>query len=356
MPILTSQRFEADDVIGTLAMKAQAAGFDVAIVTGDKDFFQLVGDGITVYNPRDDGTWYDRDGVKEKFGVLPSQVVDVLALMGDSIDNIKGVPGVGEKGARDLDREVRLARGTAGARLRSLEQAVSRRPADVRRRCPSEPRARADQDRRPGDVRPGIRPVPRRATRDKCFELFARLGFRSLVMEYAPTAETVGKQYSVVATPDAVETLVARLRQSGRFGFRVMPDSPTAMRAGISGVVFSTVDAHGRLRARRERTIRGRTVRRRRRDRTAWPRSEGAAGGRQTVAGGPNHPESRARPEVRHDRARAPRRHTAGPRDRHDDRELPARRDPVWHIRSRSSRSSTPATRRCARKTSAAAA
>src|SRR6186713_2934388 len=102
VPILTSKRYEADDVIGTLATKAVAQGFDVAIVTGDKDFFQLVHDGIKVYNPKEDGTWFDADGVKEKFGVAPEQVVDVLALMGDSIDNIKGVPGIGEKGARDL--------------------------------------------------------------------------------------------------------------------------------------------------------------------------------------------------------------------------------------------------------------
>src|ERR671911_1302425 len=102
VPIITSERYEADDVIGTLATKAAAAGFEVAIVTGDKDFFQLVDGGITVYNPRDDGTWFDADGVKEKFGVAPAQVVDVLALMGDSIDNIKGVPGIGEKGAKEL--------------------------------------------------------------------------------------------------------------------------------------------------------------------------------------------------------------------------------------------------------------
>src|SRR5712692_986029 len=102
VPILTSERYEADDVIGTLAIKAAAAGFDVAIVTMDKDFFQLVGDGIRVFNPRDEGTWYDAAGVKEKLGVSPDQVVDVLALMGDTIDNIKGVPGIGEKGARDL--------------------------------------------------------------------------------------------------------------------------------------------------------------------------------------------------------------------------------------------------------------
>src|SRR6185312_17446025 len=102
VPILTSERYEADDVIGTLTMKAAAAGFDVAIVTSDKDFYQLVHDGIRVFNPRDEGTWYDAEGVKEKFGVAPDHVVDVLALMGDTIDNIKGVPGIGEKGAKEL--------------------------------------------------------------------------------------------------------------------------------------------------------------------------------------------------------------------------------------------------------------
>src|ERR1700752_2695190 len=83
VPILTYERYEADDVIGTLAEKAAAAGFDVAIVTGDKDFFQLVHDGIKVYNPRDEGTWYDAAGVEEKYGVRPDQVVDMVALMGD---------------------------------------------------------------------------------------------------------------------------------------------------------------------------------------------------------------------------------------------------------------------------------
>ncbi len=102
VPIFTAQGFEADDVIGTLAVRAAASGHEVVIVTGDKDFFQLVGGPIRVFNPRDEGTWFDPEGVKEKFGVAPEQVVDVLALMGDSIDNIKGVPGIGEKGARDL--------------------------------------------------------------------------------------------------------------------------------------------------------------------------------------------------------------------------------------------------------------
>jgi len=73
VPIVTARGYEADDVIGTLAVKAAAAGFDVAIVTMDKDFFQLVCDNIRVYNPRDEGTWYDATGVKEKFGVTPER-------------------------------------------------------------------------------------------------------------------------------------------------------------------------------------------------------------------------------------------------------------------------------------------
>jgi len=102
VPIITYDRYEADDVIGTMTARAAAEGYGVAIVTGDKDFYQLVDDTVRVFNPREDGTWYDAAGVKEKFGVRPDQVVDVLALMGDTIDNVKGVPGIGEKGARDL--------------------------------------------------------------------------------------------------------------------------------------------------------------------------------------------------------------------------------------------------------------
>ena len=111
--------------------KGGEAGFDVAIVTGDKDFFQLVGGPIRVFNPRDEGAWFDADGVLQKFGVRPNQVVDVLALMGDSIDNIKGVPGIGEKGARDLI--------AAHASLDALleRRPTSRRSATVKRFRPT---------------------------------------------------------------------------------------------------------------------------------------------------------------------------------------------------------------------------
>ncbi len=245
VPILTYQRFEADDVIGTLAVKAAAEGFEVAIVTGDKDFFQLVHDGIKVYNPRDDGTWYDADGVKEKFGVAPQQVVDVLALMGDSIDNIKGVPGIGEKGARDLI-----------AAYGSLDELLAHAAEISNKRYREGLLGHADDARQSRELARIRTDVPvefiadtlkyRGASRERCFELFTRLGFRTLVMEYAPDAQTIGKDYALVRTIEEVRALAAHLRQAGRFGFRVLPDLPSAMRTGIVGLAFSTGPRHAR--------------------------------------------------------------------------------------------------------------
>src|SRR6186997_609686 len=229
VPILTSKRYEADDVIGTLATKAVAAGFDVAIVTGDKDFFQLVHGGIKVYNPRDEGTWYDADGVKEKFGVAPGQVVDVLALMGDSIDNIKGVPGIGEKGARDLiaaygNLDELLAHAADISNKRYREGLLGH--ADDARQSRELARIRTDV---PVEFLPDALRY-RGASRERCFELFTRLGFRTLVMDYAPDAQTIGKDYSLVLTVEEVRTLAADLKKAGHFGFRVLPDTPSSMR------------------------------------------------------------------------------------------------------------------------------
>ena len=239
VPILTSERYEADDVIGTLARKAAAAGFDVAIVTMDKDFYQLVGDKIRVYNPRDEGTWYDADGVKDKFGVAPDHVVDVLALMGDTIDNIKGVPGIGEKGAHELivqygslDNLIEHAAEVKNKRYRegllaNVEAArQSKELARIRTDVPVDFNAE--------DLR------YRGGSRERSFLIFNELGFRGLAKEYAPTADTIAKNYRMVNTADGVRALADRLRAAGRFGFRVLPDQPSAMRASIVGLSFST--------------------------------------------------------------------------------------------------------------------
>src|SRR5580692_5446560 len=102
IPILEYPGFEADDVIGTIARRAEEAGVEVAIVSSDKDMLQLVTPRISMLNPMKDDLWYDEAKVQEFMGVKPTQVADLLALKGDSIDNIPGAPGIGDKGARDL--------------------------------------------------------------------------------------------------------------------------------------------------------------------------------------------------------------------------------------------------------------
>jgi DNA polymerase-1 len=94
IPILEFRGFEADDVIGTISHRSADLGFDVVIVSSDKDMLQLVTDRVAMLNPAKDDTWYDPAKVEEFMGVKPSQVADLLALKGDSIDNIPGAPEI----------------------------------------------------------------------------------------------------------------------------------------------------------------------------------------------------------------------------------------------------------------------
>jgi DNA polymerase I len=102
IPILQAEGFEADDVIGTLSTLAAKAGHPVYVVSNDKDMLQLVNDHVKVLNPAKDNLVLDRAKVLETLGVPPEQVVDVMALRGDSIDNIPGAPGIGDKGSVEL--------------------------------------------------------------------------------------------------------------------------------------------------------------------------------------------------------------------------------------------------------------
>jgi DNA polymerase-1 len=244
VPILTARGYEADDVIGTVATRAEATGFDVAIVSIDKDFFQLVGGHIKVYDPREDGAWFDEHGVIDKFGVRPSQVVDVLALVGDTSDNVAGVPGIGKKGAIDLitrfesidglydhldelkpkQRDALIAHREDALRSRELVTIRSDVPIDV------------DFD--------ALR--YRGASRERCYELFSKLAFRTLVVEYAPTADSIIKDYRLVSTREGLAALAAELLSTRELAVRVIADGPSAMRAKIVGLAFSTADRQAR--------------------------------------------------------------------------------------------------------------
>ncbi|MEO8482424.1 MAG: DNA polymerase I [Acidobacteriota bacterium] len=245
VPVLTSETFEADDVMGTLALQAHTAGYDVALVTGDKDFFQLVTDGVRVYNPRDDGTWYDADGVAEKFGVRPELVVDVLALMGDSIDNIKGVPGIGEKGARDLI-------STYG----SLDALLEAAPALTQKRYREALLANRESARTSRELARIRTDVPvtfdrdafryQGPNRERCYALFSSLGFRSLTQEFAPTATSSPRDYGVAATLDDVDVLCAALVASSEVGLSILCASGSKVSTGLIGLAASAHPGSGR--------------------------------------------------------------------------------------------------------------
>src|SRR5437764_3543553 len=122
IPILQFPGFEADDVIGAIACREPGSPLEVVIVSSDKDMLQLVNQRVFMLNPVKDDEWYDEAKVEQFMGVKPSQVADLLALKGDSIDNIPGAPGIGDKGARDLI-----------ARFGSVEAALER-AAEVERK------------------------------------------------------------------------------------------------------------------------------------------------------------------------------------------------------------------------------
>ena len=191
VPVYESDDYEADDIIGTIAERMRLLGHSAVVVTGDKDMSQLVCGDIHVYDLAKD-VWLDEDGVREKFGVSPSQIPDMLALNGDMVDNIPGIPGVGPKtaqiilavcsGIEDMPSlSERLGSTTFRGRDRIVQHIrenmetirMSRKLATICCEVPIEVEPRALRYRR-GD---------RRALVDLC----AELGFRS-VLEDIPMA------------------------------------------------------------------------------------------------------------------------------------------------------------------------
>jgi DNA polymerase-1 len=133
IPLVTVEGYEADDVIGTLAIRGAERGLQSVIVSGDKDFYQLIGPGVALLNPGRGGSaavvesWVDESNASERLGVPPSQVVDYLSLVGDASDNIPGVKGIGEKGAQKLLAEF----GSLDALLERAAEVTAKRPREA---------------------------------------------------------------------------------------------------------------------------------------------------------------------------------------------------------------------------------
>ena len=175
----------------------------------------------------------------EKFAARPDQVVDVLALMGDASDNVKGVPGIGEKGARELVSSF----GTLDHLLEHPDELPKKKYRTALTEHADDARRSRELVRIHMDV-----PVPyeperyryRGPDRTRCFTLFAELGFRSLLREFAPTADSVDTDYRMVTEVGELEALVASVREVGRCGLHVVTVSGPPTRGSIVGLAFST--------------------------------------------------------------------------------------------------------------------
>jgi DNA polymerase-1 len=216
LPILETPGIEADDLIGTLARRAVEEGHRVLIVSSDKDLLQLVNDDVTVIHP----VKYERldpEGVRTKFGVPPQQVADVLALMGDSIDNIPGVPGIGEKGASKLVSEY----GSLESLLEHAHEVKNKRQREALEQHGEGARLSKelvtietdlDLDISFEDLR--YRGPDREAAR----RLFEELEFTSIVKDYMPPPEAVDLSASFLPleTPADLDRFLARARERKR--------------------------------------------------------------------------------------------------------------------------------------------
>jgi len=212
VPVLSEPGFEADDVIATMAEMAAAAGYDVWIISSDKDLLQLVGGPIAMMDPMKKDLVYDPGKVKEAKGVLPGQIPDLLALVGDTSDNIPGAPGIGDKGAAALLEQF----GTVEAAMDRASE-VSRK---AYRESLQNNREQIEMSKRLATVR---RDVPLAAApaelavaepdRPQLAELFRELEFFSFLKEVEPQAkpETSGGETPPWESAPATERAGSRI-------------------------------------------------------------------------------------------------------------------------------------------------
>ncbi|MGA2196275.1 MAG: DNA polymerase I [Bryobacteraceae bacterium] len=210
IPVVESAGYEADDVIGTLARRAEQSGCEVVIVSSDKDMMQLVTERVAMLNPAKDDEWYDPAKVKEFLGVRPDQVADLLALKGDAVDNIPGAPGIGDKGAKDLierfgsveaamEHAAEVERKSYRESLQNnVEQIrMSRRLATISTDVPIEFSLEGLKTQPPDEA--ALKAV------------FQEMEFHSLLKELGPGEDTRARDYRVV---ESVEELKAWLAEA----------------------------------------------------------------------------------------------------------------------------------------------
>lgn len=255
IPVLTAEGFEADDVIGTMARKGVDAGYNVVIVSGDKDFQQLVRPGVWLLNPGRGGpasveeTWVGVENASDRLGVPPERVIDYLALVGDSSDNVPGVKGIGEKGAIELITQY----GALENIIAHVNEITKKRPREALLQYEAEARLSKQLVTIHQDVPVDLDVTKLRVNApnaDALRALYLDLEFSSLLKDVggAATASAPASVSHPVAGPDGVTDAGRSPASPGR------PEGPVVVR-GESGVAvladarYVTVDSIDALHA-----------------------------------------------------------------------------------------------------------
>jgi DNA polymerase-1 len=242
---VSAEEHEADDVIGTLAVRARDAGMDVFIVTGDKDFLQIVDDKIKLWNLRSSTTQpeiFDAVACEAKWGLPPTAIVDMLALMGDSSDNVPGVPKVGKKTAVDLLVQFGTMDGIY-EHLDEVKKPSIKKSLDENRELAklSKQLVTLQLDLDVGvaveDLGPAV-PDP-----EKLLPLFQRLDFKNLLADLAtkaPPQDDVEQKYSVITELADLQALIERLQACEQFAVTAETTGKTLQTRQLVGMAFAT--------------------------------------------------------------------------------------------------------------------
>ncbi|MFH0732724.1 MAG: DNA polymerase I [Candidatus Omnitrophota bacterium] len=234
--------FEADDIIGTLAKAASKSEIDVFIATGDKDALQLVGEHVFIYSTHADGLIYDEKEVIARYGVRPESMVDIMALMGDTSDNIPGVTGIGEKTAVELIKEYKsldkLYEGleTVKSKARKALLEKFKEQAYLSKALATIDEA-VDIDIDFSKLKLG------EPDKERLYQIFKELEFKNLLSEFA-SSKAIQKDYRMINDKESLSRLIAQLSKAGEVAFDFETTSTDPMIAELVGVSFCFKETH----------------------------------------------------------------------------------------------------------------
>jgi len=234
LPSLSVPGFEADDIIATLTEQARERGWNVVIVSGDKDLMQLVGEGVQMWDPQRDAV-YDPEGVRKKFGVGPDRLTDLLSLMGDSSDNIPGVPGVGQKTAAGLLEQFGSLEGVYEnldkiTQKKTREKLSENRDKALLSRELVTLNTAVVLEKRPEDL------LPSEQDTDRLRALFSEFEFKRYLDEL-PRQKTLDySRYVTITTTDELQSWIDQLKGAGRFAVDLETTSEQPVRAELVGI------------------------------------------------------------------------------------------------------------------------